>query len=106
MARGSVLHVAGLGRSAAIQAGAVTPFGIQLDAVRWVGDHQRRLTLAQQAADVFLPQRVAAEHPVFFTEPQVARPGSGDRGKGRRLVRLLLVGDGQQLVDLLGVEAG
>jgi hypothetical protein len=29
-----------------IEAGAVTPFGIQLDAVRRISDHQTRLAIA------------------------------------------------------------
>src|SRR5437868_6285968 len=34
-----LLHVAGFRRSAAIQAGAVTPLGVELDSVWWIGHH-------------------------------------------------------------------
>ena len=48
----ALFHVAGLGRPAAVQAGAVPPLAIQLDTVGRVGDHNSRLTLAQQLRDV------------------------------------------------------
>ena len=44
----ALLHVAGLGRAAAVQAGAITPLGIELDAVRRVGHQQLRLAILQE----------------------------------------------------------
>ena len=43
VALGAVLHVARLGRSAAVQPGAIAPLGIELNSVRRIGHHQKRL---------------------------------------------------------------
>ena len=108
VALGPLLHVAGLGRPAAVQAGAIAPLGIELDAVGRVGDHQLRLAVAQEPRHILRAGGVAAEDPVLL--PQSHRsPGretgfSGTGGDGRSAS--LLVRDGEQVVDLLGVEAG
>ena len=49
---------------------------------------------------------VAAEHAVLAAEPQVASAGHRILRNGRGVVGLLLVGKRQQVVDLLGIEAG
>ncbi len=51
VALGPVLHVAGLGGPAAVQAGAIAPFGIELNSVRRIGDQQLRLRVAEQTRD-------------------------------------------------------
>jgi hypothetical protein len=66
---GPVLHIAGFGRPAAIQAGAVTPFGIEFNTVRRVGDHQPRLALAEQPPDRLGRRGVAAKYSVIAQEP-------------------------------------
>ena len=73
---GAVLHVAGFRRPAAIQSGAIPPFGIELDPVGRVGHHQERLAFAQQARHVRLFGSVPAQYAVLYariaTEPHVA----------------------------------
>jgi hypothetical protein len=89
---------------AAIQAGAVAPFGVQFDPIRRIGDHQERLALVEQVRDILRPRGVPAEDTVGPAEPQVA-------GQGRRILRNwwcrigpLLIGQGQEPVNLAGVE--
>src|SRR5258706_15506474 len=53
MTRGATLHVTRLGGAVTIQAGAVTPFRIELDPVGRVSHHEGRLSLAQQMCDIF-----------------------------------------------------
>ena len=76
MASGALLHVARLGRPAAVQAGAIAPLGIQFNPVRRIGHHQPRLALAQQPRHGFSAGRVAAEHAMRPQQPQVARRGT------------------------------
>ena len=51
VALGPVLHVAGLGRAAAVQARAVAPFGVELNSVRRISHHQPWSALAQEPCD-------------------------------------------------------
>ena len=106
VALGAVLHVAGFGGPAAVQAGAVAPFGIELDAVRRIGDHQQRLALAQQPRHGFRRwwhRRTAPGADCgVAAEPQVAGAGHGILGQRRRRVGLVVViRASQQIVDLL-----
>ena len=42
-----IFHVAWLGSPAAVQTGAIPPFGVELNSVWWVRNHQQRLAFAQ-----------------------------------------------------------
>ena len=74
VALGALLHVAGLGRPAAVQAGAIAPFGIELDAVRRIGDHQLRLAVAQQ------PRHILRAGANRRTARDACRRATGRRG--------------------------
>ena len=84
VALGPVLHVAGFGGPAAVQAGAVAPFGIELDSVRRIGHHQLRLALAQQPRHGFRAGRVAAEDAMRCLPQSHRSPGrdTGFSGSG------------------------
>ena len=102
----SMLHVAASGRAAAIEAGAVAPLGIELDPIWRIGDHQQRLAVAEESRHIIRAGGVSAENAMLAAQPQIASPRHRVRGKRRSLLWLSLVWEQQQIVDLLGVEAG
>jgi hypothetical protein len=55
---------------------------------------------------IFCTKGLAAEHPMLFAEPQVADSGHRVVGKRRRGVGSLVVGNRQQSINFLRVEAG
>src|ERR1035437_10775332 len=55
-----LLKIAGLGRSAAVEPGAIPPLRIQLNAVRWVGYQQQRLPFSQKPGYSFGIGRIPA----------------------------------------------
>ena len=80
VASGAVLHVARLGRPAAVQAGAITPFAIELNPVRRVRNEQPRLALTQEPRDGLRAGGVPTKHAVRTTKPQVSRPQTATSG--------------------------
>ena len=110
VALGSVLHIAGFGRSAAIQAGPITPLGIEFNPVRWVRNHQPRLALNEHGIAVraveervwerreeFLVLNPACTTPVLVEEGHPAVPGAAiiaeylDETRGAELGELRLL---------------
>src|SRR5260370_10470945 len=70
----ALLHVAGLGRAAAVQAGAIAPFGIELDTIRRVGGHYSWAMFTQDAPPRHFTRWGPPHGPRAFCEPQGAPP--------------------------------
>src|SRR5689334_20963716 len=70
------LQITGRGWTATVQAGAIPPLGIELDAIGGVGHHQERLALAEQPRHRVRAGGVTAQHAVLITilaaEPEIA----------------------------------
>ncbi len=60
MALNPLFHVAWLSRATAIEPCPITPFHVQCDSVRWVGNQQRRLAAVERASDIRRVQATAA----------------------------------------------
>ncbi len=88
----------------AVQAGTITPFGIQLNTIGRISDHQARLAVALEPCDSFRAGRIATEHPMRPKQPEIAESRHGRFGKRRSGVCLFLVIQRQQIIDLAGVE--
>lgn len=73
VALGTVFHVARFRGPAAIQAGAIAPFNVELDSVRRICDHKERLALAKQPGNVSAAQHPMLDPPIA-TKPQITRP--------------------------------
>ncbi len=73
VARGAVLHVRRLGRTVSVQACAISPFTIELNSVRRIGDQQLRLRVTEEAPDNFGLCAIATGEPVISEEPQIAQ---------------------------------
>jgi len=100
-----LLHVAGFGRPVAVESSPVAPFGVELNTVRRISNHQTRLALAQEPDDNIRIGGVSAEHSVRPKQPQIPRPGRRRFGKRRRGVGFFLIIERQQIVDLAWVES-
>ena len=111
VARRPMLHVAGLGRSAAVQPRPIPPFGVEFDPVGRVRDHQNWLAVAEQVRYGVRAGGVGAQDAVLMgrmaTQPQVARPGHRVIGQWwRGIVLLVIVREEQQIVDFRRIETG
>src|SRR5437016_946771 len=81
MALGPLLHVAGLSRAMLVEASSVTPFGVKLYAVRRIGDHEKRLAIAEKASHGFRVGRISAQHAMLTAgSPQRHRSPARDTG--------------------------
>src|SRR6185437_9248581 len=86
MSRGALLHVRRLGRAAAIEPRAITPFGIELDAIRRVGNKQQRFRIAEQSCNVRRIGAVAADQPMTTQYPEIAALSTRIFGRFRDLI--------------------
>jgi hypothetical protein len=68
----ALLHVAGLGGPAAVQPRPIAPFGIELNAIGRVSDHELGFAITQEVSHNIGARRIAAEYPVLAADPQIA----------------------------------
>src|SRR5262249_39642846 len=78
VALGAVLEVARLGRATAVEPGAITPLGVELDAIRGISHHQEWPAVTQNLRHRVRTGRIAAQHTVWAAKPDVAWLGCCD----------------------------
>src|SRR5690349_9040943 len=102
-----MLHVAGFGGTTAIQTSAIAPFGIQLDPVRRIRNHQLRFHVAQQLRNHVSLGAIPANEPMSSKHPDVAEPRGrilGYRWDGVGTVVVTRIGE--EVVDFTVIESG